>query len=145
LYHLIHFPDQQQKVKEEFNSLEEDYPYLDWSISKSYVEKTSQNPQAEYPITWPNPSQLLTINPASALIIWQNIEYLSLHLNTAVTQYQPFLQSLDALEKQQSVNPQNYKQLATIIEYLLKTFNSNTESAKLLPYLNQYKKLEDFK
>ncbi len=145
LYHLVHFPDQQQKVKEEFNSLEEDYPYLDWSISKSYIEKTSQNPQAEYPITWPNPSQLLTINPASALIIWQNIEYLSLHLNTAAAQYQPFLQSLDALEKQQSVNPQNYKQLVTIIEYLLKTFNSNTESAKLLPHLNQYKKLEDFK
>ncbi len=145
LYHLIHFPDQQQKVKEEFNSLEEDYPYLDWSISKTYVDKLSQNPQAEYPITWPNPSQLITINPASALIIWQNIEYLSLHLNTAVAQYQPFLQSLDALEKQQSVNPQNYKQLVIIIEHLLKTFNSNTESAKLLPHLDKYKKLEDFK
>lgn len=145
LYHLIHVPDQQQKVKEEFTSLEEDYPYLDWSISKSYVEKSSQNPNTEYPLTWPNPSQLLTINPASALLIWQNIEYLSLHLSATPIHYQPFLQSLQALEKQQSVNPQNYKQLVIIIEHLLKTFNSSTESAKLIPHLNQYKKLEDFK
>jgi tetratricopeptide (TPR) repeat protein len=145
LYHQSHSPDQQQKVLEEFNRLEEDYPYLDWSISKNYVEKSLQNPSAEFPLTWPNPSQLLTVNPASALIIWQNIEYLSLHLNATLVHYQPFLQSLQALEKQQSVNPQNYKQLVIIIEHLLKTFNSNTESAKLIPHLNQYKKLEDFK
>jgi len=145
LYHQSHSPDQQQKVLVEFNRLEEDYPYLDWSISKTYIEKSLQNPSVEFPLTWPNPSQLLTVNPASALIIWQNIEYLSLHLNATLVHYQPFLQSLQALEKQQSVNPQNYKQLVIIIEHLLKTFNSNTESAKLIPHLNQYKKLEDFK
>ncbi len=144
LWHLSNQPNQQVKINEAFQYLEENFPYLDWSISKTFYEKNYPVASENYTLQWPAPVQLNNLNPAAALIIWQNIGYLSSHLSLAPQHYQAFVKSLEALEKHQSVSPTNFKQIATIIEYLLKAFNSNPESKILTPWLDQYKKLEDF-
>lgn len=145
LYYLSTLPDKSKETLQSFAMLEENYPYIDWTLSKNYYTNNASNAASKYPIVWPTALQLKNLNPASALLIWQNINYLAVHPTEAPNHYLPFIKSVEALETNQSVNPLNYKQLVTIIEYLLKTFNSNAESATLMPLLTRYKNLEDFK
>lgn len=144
LFYLSTLPNKNKETLASFSLLEETYPYIDWSISKNYYTHNAINATSIYPIVWPTALQLKTLNPASALLIWQNINYLAVHLTEASNHYQPLIKSIESLETNQSVNPLNYKQLVSIIEYLLKTFNSSTESATLMPLLSRYKNLENF-